>query len=69
MPEPALVYRLTFRSVPNSVPVALRVRRLLKAALRGYGIRCGREEEIVESTGAVEGLTKEMARAGDGVDA
>jgi len=33
-------WTLTFRSTPNSVPEEIRMRRLLKAALRQFGFRC-----------------------------
>lgn len=39
-------YRLTFRAEGDGPPAILRVRRLLKAALRGYGLRCEAVEEI-----------------------
>jgi hypothetical protein len=39
--------RLTIRSVPNqAVPEAARLKRLLKALLRGYGFRCLGIEDI-----------------------
>ena len=33
-------WTLTFRATGQGPPVAIRVRRLLKAALRSYGLRC-----------------------------
>ena len=33
-------WHLTFRAEGQGPPVAIRVRRLLKAALRSYGLRC-----------------------------
>jgi hypothetical protein len=37
---------LTFRSEGEGPPTVLRVRRLLKAALRAYGLRCVRVDEV-----------------------
>jgi hypothetical protein len=34
------VWPMTFRAEGAGPPAAIRVRRLLKAALRGYGLRC-----------------------------
>lgn len=40
-------YRLTFRPVgPSPVPPALRLKRLLKLALRSLGLRCERLEVL-----------------------
>lgn len=38
-------YRLTFRAEGDGPPAIVRVRRLLKIALRGYGLRCLAVEE------------------------
>jgi hypothetical protein len=40
------VYRLTLRPEPGDVPEMARLRRLLKALLRGYGLRCLSIEEV-----------------------
>jgi hypothetical protein len=44
-PDPPLV-RLTFRPLASAVPLAARVRRLLKVALRACGLRCVQVEEL-----------------------
>jgi hypothetical protein len=41
-------YRLTLRALPGKVPVANRLRRLLKTLLRAYGFRCERVEDMAE---------------------
>jgi hypothetical protein len=33
-------YRLRFRALPDRVPPIIRLRRLLKLALRAFGMRC-----------------------------
>lgn len=38
--DPQSVYRLTLQAGPGSVPPQVRLRRLLKTLLRGYGFRC-----------------------------
>ena len=44
-------FALTLQAVPGSdVPAIIRLRRFLKAALRGYGLRCIRAEEIHPET-------------------
>jgi hypothetical protein len=39
-------FTLVIESVPHEVPVVNRLRRLLKAMLRGYGLRCVAIQEI-----------------------
>lgn len=39
-------YRLTLRSEPSSVPSPVRLRRLLKYLLRGFGFRCESVSEL-----------------------
>jgi hypothetical protein len=39
-------YRLTLRSERNSVPAICRLRRLIKAMLRGYGFRVVLAEQL-----------------------
>jgi hypothetical protein len=39
-------YRLTLRALASSYPLAVRLRRLLKMALRCYGFRLVRAEEV-----------------------
>jgi hypothetical protein len=46
MPDPQQTYRLTFRPEPSSVPVAIRLRRLLKIAGRALALKCIRAEEV-----------------------
>ena len=48
MPDPQQPnYRLTLRVVPGHAgPPIVRLRRLLKAALRAYGLRCVQLEEL-----------------------
>jgi hypothetical protein len=41
------IVRLTLRAERQDVPAIVRLRRLLKALLRGYGFRCVRIEEMV----------------------
>ncbi len=47
--------RLTFRALPDDVPPAIRIRRLLKHALRSLGLKCVRVEgaapEVTENPG------------------
>jgi hypothetical protein len=40
------VYRLTLRAQPGAVPPVVRLRRLLKTALRSFGLRCLAVEEV-----------------------
>jgi hypothetical protein len=44
-PSPNYV-RLTFKPLPSDAPVEIRLKRLLKAALRWFGFRCVRVEEV-----------------------
>jgi hypothetical protein len=44
--EPAPEYRLRLRALPDRVPAAVRLRRLLKVLLRGYGFRALAVEEV-----------------------
>jgi hypothetical protein len=46
MPEPCATYRLEVRAEGAGPPADVRVRRLLKAMLRGYGLRCVAVEEV-----------------------
>jgi hypothetical protein len=34
------VFRVRLVAMPSDVPAAVRLKRFLKAALRGYGLRC-----------------------------
>jgi hypothetical protein len=46
VPEPAR-YRVELRAVgPDDVPVVVRLRRLLKVALRAFGLRAVRVEQV-----------------------
>ncbi len=49
MPDPRPEYRLTFRALPGELPVPIRLRHLLKDALRSYGLRCTAIEEVKPS--------------------
>ncbi len=40
MADPPTTYTLVFRPLPSDVPAILRVRRLLKHALRSLDLRC-----------------------------
>jgi hypothetical protein len=42
-------YRLTFEALPGTVPVAARVRALLKRALRSFGLKCIAAVELTEA--------------------
>jgi hypothetical protein len=44
-PDPP-TYRLILRALPDDVPASVRFRRLLKLALRSFGMRCVRFEEL-----------------------
>ena len=44
-PEPP-TYRIVLRPTPGGPPPIIRLRRFLKAALRGYGLRCLSAEEL-----------------------
>ena len=47
MKEEKPTFALTLEAVPGSdVPAAIRLKRFLKSALRAYGLRCTRAEEI-----------------------
>jgi hypothetical protein len=50
MAEECPVYRLELEALPGDVPAHVRLRRLLKFALRGCALRCLRAEEM-ETTG------------------
>lgn len=41
-------YRLELRPLASDVPAAVRLRRFLKSALRGYQLRCTSVEEVIE---------------------
>jgi hypothetical protein len=44
-------YRVTLRPLPNGPPPPIRLWRFLKAALRGYGLRCVSVEEVPSTHG------------------
>lgn len=44
--EPEPVYRVTLQATGSDVPAVVRLRRFLKMALRGYGLRCLDVEEV-----------------------
>jgi hypothetical protein len=64
VPDPAPMFRLTFRALPGSVPAEIRLRHLLKTAGRRDGLRCVKAEELTDGY-----QTEETARAGEGGDA
>jgi hypothetical protein len=39
-------YHLTLEALPDRVPANMSLRRFLKTALRGYGLRCTPHEEL-----------------------
>jgi len=45
-PDPPPDIRLVLRPLVGEVPIEIRLRRLLKALLRGYGFRCLRIEDV-----------------------
>lgn len=58
------LWRLTFRPVGADMGQAVqRVRRLLKAALRGYGLRCTRVEEVGPAGGEADPAEQVAQRA------
>jgi hypothetical protein len=44
------MYRLTLRPLPGPVPPHIRLRQLLKRALRSCGLRCTTLEELPDAT-------------------
>lgn len=42
-------YRITLTPTPGGPPAIIRLRRLLKAALRGFGMKCLAVEEMPET--------------------
>ena len=62
-PQPR--YHLVLQALPDGVPAPVRLRRLLKALLRGYGFRCLAAEEVVtEEEGAARGVLPDPAGGG-----
>jgi hypothetical protein len=49
--DQATVYRVTFLALPDDVPPSIRLRRLLKIALRALALKCTEAEEIRPSEG------------------
>jgi hypothetical protein len=43
--EPATIYKLTLRCLPDALDQEVRLRRLLKIALRRFGFRCTAVDE------------------------
>ena len=54
--SPKPTYRLVIEALPNTIDPTIRLRSLLKTALRRFGFRCVRVEEVkdeaVETKGA-----------------
>jgi siroheme synthase (precorrin-2 oxidase/ferrochelatase) len=46
--------QVTLTATGNGPPLAIRVRRFLKAALRGYGLRCTSIEEMPTRASSVD---------------
>jgi hypothetical protein len=70
MTEQPSDYRITLQPLPDRIPGIARLRRFLKMALRGYGLRCVRNEEVPappadHATDAVLSQTKGIP-AGEG---
>lgn len=61
--EPRERFTLTIQDAgdPNRVPVAPRLRRLLKAMLRGYGLRCTDIRPVVDPAQSQETAIKTVA--------
>ena len=55
-------YRLILRPLPGSVLAVIRLRRVLKAFLRGYGFRCVSIEEVPRKAGIVKNHRKGLRR-------
>jgi hypothetical protein len=51
MTPPRPVYRLTLEALPDDVPAHVRLKRVLKGLLRGYGFRCVRVEQVPPASG------------------
>lgn len=47
-PEQRSVLRITLQALPDIAPACVRLKRLLKYALRGLRLRCLRVEEITQ---------------------
>ena len=56
MPDPD--YRLTLRPLPSSIAPAIRLRALLKYALRACRLRCVHVEELPADSGATRGAER-----------
>jgi hypothetical protein len=52
------VYRLELEALPGEVPAHVRLRRLLKFALRGCALRCRRAEEVEAQSTRTEEATR-----------
>ena len=50
--DPAEHVELTFRALPSSIPASIRVRRLLKIALRSLDLRCTKARPVPSVKGA-----------------
>lgn len=57
MPPTKTRYAIELRPEPGDVPGIVRLRRLLKSALRGYGLRCVAVRELAgeDDAGASQG--------------
>lgn len=54
-PDEGSLWRLTFRVLPHELPEGVRVRWLLKYALRALGLRCVRVDEPAKEGEGVAG--------------
>jgi hypothetical protein len=60
------IYRLTLRATGDGPPAIIRLRRFLKAALRGYGLRCLSVEEMPEKPSSCPATASEQAEEAHG---
>jgi hypothetical protein len=62
-------YRLTLRAPPDGVPDGVKLRRLLKALLRRFGLRCLSVEEVPAVAPApAKGCVGDAGQAGGSID-
>jgi hypothetical protein len=60
-PQPT--FRLVLRAVPGGGPVEVRLRSLLKVALRAFGFRCVKVEEVpVEPPAQEQATSKRVSK-------
>ncbi len=61
-------YHLTLVPVPDSVPGIIRLRRFLKLALRGFGLRCVSVEPVSEASGQPDQANSTGTAGAAGID-